>query len=406
MSTAERRPRRTIAPSPLGGRGGGPRPAPRAETITTHAAAQRLAPEWRALWESSADPNPFLQPEWLLSWARLHVPDGRLLLMTLRSGGDLVAIAPMHVSRRAGVRTLLPLGCGPGHELTEVPGIVCASGERRRLLPALVAALAGQPDGWDWARITLSPADGWLEPGWLPAAPRPVSVLHHQTRACVMLPLAATWEAQRALLGRNLRESLRRSRNRLDGAARWSVRTEVHGAAWAASVAELCRLHGLRADVPGRPAHGDWSADPQVAHLLAHAATRLPAGALEIAFLDVEGVPVAAQALLHGGRTTYLLMSGFDPAWWWHGPMTELVGTVARAAIGRGHLRLNLSSGPIASKTRWSRELELHQDFVLVAPRTRSRAAFAGYASIEALHRFHRESRRFRPIRGRQGPDA
>jgi CelD/BcsL family acetyltransferase involved in cellulose biosynthesis len=278
-----------------------------------------------------------------------------------------------------------------------MPGLVVAD-ERRRRLPALVRALAEGADRWDWARLTLAGGDGWLDPGWLPAAPRPTGVLHHQTRACVVMPLAASWDEQRAGLGRNLRESLRRSRNRLDGSgAAWRVRTVLPGPGWSAAVASLCRLHAQRAAVKGRPRHIDWSADRAVARLIADVGVRLPGGAIEIMFLDIGGAPAAAQAVLRGGGTTYLLMSGFDPRWWWHGPMTELVGAAVRAAIARGDRRLNLSSGPIASKTRWSRDLELHQDFVLVGARGRSRAAYAGYASLEAVHRFRRESRRSRP---------
>jgi hypothetical protein len=314
-------------------------------------------------------------------------------------GDALVAVAPMHARRFAGARALLPLGCGPGHELTEMPGVV--ADDRRRRVPGLVGALAEGADAWDWVRLTLAQDDGWLEPGWLPAAPRPTGVLHHQTRACVVMPLASSWEEQRAALGRNLKESLRRSRNRLDrSGAEWRIRTVLPGPGWSAAVAWLCRLHAQRAAVEGRPRHIDWSADRSVARHITDAGARLPAGALEIMFLDIDGAPAAAQAVLHGGGTAYLLMSGFDPRWWWHAPMTELVGAAVRDAIARGDRRLNLSSGPVASKTRWSRDLELHQDFVLVGARGRSRAVYAGYASLEAVHRFRRESRRSRPARG------
>lgn len=365
----------------------------RVEVETSHAGARRLVPEWRALWEASGDRNPFLQPEWMLAWADLHVGEGSLAVASVRRGTELAAVAPFHISGGRGIRMLLPLGCGPGFELTEVPGIVSDATDRRRVLAVLVEALAERSDGWDWARLTLSPDDGWLAPHWLPAAERPVSAMHHQTRACVVLDLAPTWDAQRMTLKRNMRESLRRSHNRLERlGSPWGIRVESVGPGWPAAVAELCRLHALRASAPGRIAHPDWSADPKVAALLTTAAGMLPQGALEIAFLDLDGEAIAAQATLSGGGTTYLLMSGFDPEWWSLGPVTELVGAVARAAIARGDRRLNLSSGPTVAKLRWSEHLELHQDFVLVGARARSRAAFAGYWSLAALRRFRRES--------------
>ena len=373
----------------------------RLEVATTHAEAGRLVPEWRGLWEASGDPNPFLQPEWLLAWAGLHVPAGRLAVLAVRRGERLVAVAPFHVSGGFGVRTLLPLGCGPGIELTEIPGIVSDPSDRRRALAFLVEALAERSGDWDWVRLTLSPDDGWLAPHWLPEGGRRVVAMHHQTRACVVLDLAPTWEAQRITLKRNLRESLRRSHNRLERLGTpWGVRVEGAGPGWPAAVAELCRLHALRAGARGRIAHNDWSADPNTAELLTAAVHGLPPGALEIAFLDVDGVAIGAQATLRGGGTTYLLMSGFDPEWWSVSPVTELVGAVVRAAIARGDRRLNLASGPTVAKLRWSERLELYQDHLLVGTRPRSRAAFAGYSSLSALRRFRRESRLHRRVSG------
>lgn len=361
------------------------------------AGAVRLEPEWRELWQRAGETNPFLQPGWLLSWARLHMRDGRLVLVALRRGADLVAVAPLHVWRFPGARALLPLGCGPGVELTEVPGILCVGDDGRRLRAALVRAVARESASWDWARVTLAADHGWLEPHWIPRDGPALTTLHHQTRACVVLDLMPSWQEQLGGLKRNVRESLRRSRNRLHRTGRpWRVRVERPGRGWPEAVATLARLHRMRAGARGRAGHPDWTSDPSIPALLLAAGRRLPDGALEIALLEIDGRPVAAQATLSGGGTTHLLMSGLDPAWWDVGAVTELVGDVVRRAIAAGERRLNFSSGPTVSKLRWSERLELHQDFVLVPPRARARLAYGLYASVAAVRQFRRAAGRAR----------
>ena len=110
--------------------------------------------------------NPFLQPGWLLSWARPRVADGDFRVVTVRDGEDLVTVAPFALHRRLGSRVLSPLGCGRGRDLTEVPGIVTLPGRASRTLPAVIGALAAEAGEWDWAHVALGPGDGWLQPHW------------------------------------------------------------------------------------------------------------------------------------------------------------------------------------------------------------------------------------------------
>ena len=190
-----------------------------------------------------------------------------------------------------------------------------------------------------------------------------------------------------------MRESLRRSRNRLNRLNRpWQVRLVGPGPEWPSAVAELARLHRLRSGAPGRITHRDAFTDHNVARLLLESAERLPPGALEIALLELDGRPLAAQATLRGGGTTYLLMSGLDWIWWELGAMTEVIGEVIRAAIRRGDRAVNLSTGPVVSKLRWSERLELHQDFTLVSDQPQSQAMFSAYTTLSALRRFRRSA--------------
>src|SRR5688572_22260158 len=56
-----------------------------------------LADEWRELLQSSRSDNPFLTWEWLHAWWAQFGSPGTLRLIVVRSGGTLVAIAPLRL---------------------------------------------------------------------------------------------------------------------------------------------------------------------------------------------------------------------------------------------------------------------------------------------------------------------
>ena len=89
---------------------------------------------------------------------------------------------------------------------------------------------------------------------------------HHGSRACVMLPLAGSWEETRAGLKRNIKESLRRSRNRIakDGRS-WVIHRR--GSDLDVSVVDrFLALHRKRAAQQVAVEHGDAFADPDGAN--------------------------------------------------------------------------------------------------------------------------------------------
>ena len=67
---------------------------------------EALVPEWEALFSSAPLANPFLQPGWLLPWAHRHLAEDRVVVASVRSGPDLVAVAPFGLHHQAGTRVL------------------------------------------------------------------------------------------------------------------------------------------------------------------------------------------------------------------------------------------------------------------------------------------------------------
>ncbi len=114
----------------------------------------------------------------------------------------------------------------------------------------------------DWSEVTVPTAQGWFEPEWAYSTGEPVAFHRAQlARACVVLPLGGSWEATRGSLKRNLKESLRRSRNRLAKDGRpYEVVAYIHDLDEAA-VERFLTLHRQRSQHEASVTHADAYAD-------------------------------------------------------------------------------------------------------------------------------------------------
>ncbi|MFI1176888.1 GNAT family N-acetyltransferase [Streptomyces melanogenes] len=141
-----------------------------------------LADEWRRLHGRCRTATPFQSHAWLHSWWTSYGVTGRLRVVLVRRGGELVAAAPLMLVFRP-FRTLVPLG-GPISDFTDVLlDDDCTEEAARALVTAVREAAGGalvdlrevRPGGaaerlherWPGARVCL-PDSACLE---LPAAP-------------------------------------------------------------------------------------------------------------------------------------------------------------------------------------------------------------------------------------------
>ena len=373
--------------------------------FTTACALEGLLPEWTALYHATATSNPFAHPVWMATWARHFVaPDDLYVVVVRDSAGELVAVAPFyrcHIAVGPGhvAMQLHLFGAGQHASLTELPQIVIRPGLERAALRAIVGYLSERVDEWDWVELALTPEQGWVEPEWLPSdgLGRGSFALHKATRPCVVLPLPSSWEELRSGLKRNIKESLRRGANSLARAGHtWDVVTPETTAELTRAVGALIALHGARARLQGTVRHDNYVARHADQAFLHDVARRMfTAGDLQVCLLRVDDAPTAARLLLHGHGATFLSLSGFAPAWAPYNVATTLTAACLRRAIDHDDGMVNLSSGPDVAKLRWSEQLELHQVFIMVGSRRRSRVAFALHWHLRAVYHMRRESRRF-----------
>jgi CelD/BcsL family acetyltransferase involved in cellulose biosynthesis len=114
-----------------------PAPETTADTLTTLAAFEALAPEWDPLVRAMPRPSPFLLHGWLAEWWR-HLGAGeRCMVHVARHQGRLVAALPVTVGRRAGARVARFMG-GPEAVL---PDLLVAGGAEERAAALLLGRL-------------------------------------------------------------------------------------------------------------------------------------------------------------------------------------------------------------------------------------------------------------------------
>jgi len=358
---------------------------------TSCCALERLRPEWEELFYASGTTNPFLHPAWQLTWCDHFVAPEDVVVVVVRHHERLVCVAPFY--RRhlggpgsAGSTHLRAFGAGRHGELIETPGILVDPGCKRAAFRALTTHLLARERRWDWVEFPFGFDQGWFEPQWVEGegGGRAPTVIHKGTKPCVVMPLADDWEKTVAGLKRNVRQSIHRGHNRLSRASLpWQFEV-VEAGGFPDFLATLTRLHSARSSLTGKVRHPDVLADVQTRSFLEAVGSAVGGDDLIPCLLRADGDVVAARLMLRAGDTVYLSVSGFDPMFWDQGVATTLLAECLRFAIGQGARSANLSTGIDVSKLRWSEDIQRNEDFVVVAPRTRSRVAFSLYWQLRS----------------------
>jgi CelD/BcsL family acetyltransferase involved in cellulose biosynthesis len=367
-------------------------------SVTSLPEARAFAAEWAELAETAGARNPFSHPDWLMPWAeRFLRPSEQIWLLAARRHGQLVGVAPFY--RRSwgpGLAHSMQLwGTGRHSNLIELPQLLVDQESPRMVARALVTRLCAEAAVWDWASVPLEDPL-WLEPEWLPRGGE-VMVLAKTVRPSVVLPI----DDSRPPVKRNLRESLRRARNRLERSypGAWSVSRATARADLIGALPDLVRLHEDRSHLAGRKRHpnlvgqeADWS------FLSAAVAASAERGGASIYRLVARGETLAALLALHTREGTYFLLSGMSPEAWEFSPTTLLQGRAIDDAVALGHRWVNLSTGPDSAKLRWSEKLVLSAEFVLIPNRLYSRVVFGAYWQASAAAEIVRERGRHKML--------
>ena len=317
---------------------------------------------------SSRSGLPFLTFDWCLAWWK-HLREDKLgirdmlFVHALRSpAGDLVAVAPLMITRRPAVgpfciRHLQFFGADPN--ITEVRGVLAHPDrqvEAHRVLFAHLRELLGE---WDTLTLSGIPKEGELAE--LVTATYPNAEWTKETPDFV-LTLAPSWEEFKGKLSRNIKESLRKCYNSLkrDG---HEFRVEVTTARGevAAVLDRFFYLHQARAELSGTVNHRNVFDASMARRFLGDVCERFAdRGALRIFALKIGDKVAAMRVGFVLGDSLYLYYSGYDPEFGKYSVMT----TAVAEAIG-GHraafTTVNLQPGTTFKDALESRRNRLRQ---------------------------------------------
>jgi CelD/BcsL family acetyltransferase involved in cellulose biosynthesis len=320
------------------------------EIIDRLPAFEALRPQWNELLRASAADGPFLTWEWMYAWWAHLRGRSRLKLLVARAGEQLVAIAPLRVTR--GRLSLF--------STVEFLGTGCAGSDyldlivRRGFEAEAVQALADAVDSHGFA-LRLS----HLPPGSLAA--RLARRLKgngwtcRETEAgmCPLIRLAGhTWEsylasrgpAHRANVRRRIRAMTREFDVRFEQVVTEPQRLDAltalarfHGERWSgrnASTAFLTpELRAFHRDATGRAFESNW---------------------LRLYALYLDGEMAGVMYAFAYDRRFYFYQHGFDGKYRRHSVGLVLMALTIRAAIDEGAVEFDLLYGLESYKGLWA----------------------------------------------------
>jgi hypothetical protein len=342
-----------------------------------------------------------------MTWAERFLRESdQVWLFAARQEGRLVGVAPYYRRSRAyGLAHSMQLwGAGRHAKFMELPALLAEQGQSRAVVRSLVRELCSHAGAWDWAYVPL-PYPVWFEPNWLPWGGS-ITVLSGMVRACVVRPVAGS---QPFPLKRNVRESLRRAHNRLDRSfpGQWRVDCASKPDEILTALNDLTFLHSARSQIPGKEFHENIiSDDSEISFLSAVLEASSERGGACIYRLMVKDRPIAALLVLRTKECSYFSLSGVSREGWDYSPVTLLQGQAISDAAAIGQSFVNFSIGPNTSKLRWSEEIMVQSEFLLIPNRRLSASLFSGYWMALVGTTLRREQRQHKVLAERHGDET
>ena len=321
------------------------------QVITDAAASLDLERHWNELLAASAAKNPFLTREWLHAWWTHLRGNALRYAITVRSGSQLIAIAPLVM--RPGRLALAPrlefLGAGKaGADYLDL--IVRANHEHEA-----VAEIARTIDA-----LQMPMCLDHLPPAALAESLRPHlesagwSAIDSSPDVCPVVELKGhTWESYLATLGASHRANYRRRLRALT--AKFDLRFEPVTTDQDRKVAldALRQFHARRWQSDGQSA---TFADPALERFQDDfTRTALDAGWLRLYILWLNDVPAAVMYGFMGGDRFYFYQHGFHEDYAKYAVGLVLMGLTIRAALEEGAAEFDMLYGHEPYKYLWAR---------------------------------------------------
>jgi CelD/BcsL family acetyltransferase involved in cellulose biosynthesis len=281
------------------------------EVLADATAVEAIVPEWREL-ATAAARSPFESPDWLMPWYRHYAGASRPRVLTWRTAGRLVAVAPLVASRTRQLATALTelhFWAGFGPALRGQVDVLAGDEHRAPVLDGLAGWLRDGPVHWDVLNALRLPpgsetpsalVDAAVAGGW-----RTVRLTGVVRSVTYIIDLPADLEGWTRHLGSKARHNMRTEENRFTRAGgAFEQRTDP--AVAADSVDAVRRL------MAARWGHEelDFGPDPAFEPFLTDAfRALLGAGALWVDIArDAFGIRACLVTIALNGRAVALVM--------------------------------------------------------------------------------------------------
>jgi CelD/BcsL family acetyltransferase involved in cellulose biosynthesis len=324
--------------------------------------------EWGRLAERST--NVFATWEWASAWWRHFGRERQALVTSCRTAnGEMVALLPLYVWQKAGLRVARLIGHGPADEL----GPLCAPEDRPAVATAVRRVLEDvRADIFLGEELPRS--EGWsthLEATVRGTSSSPALPLQWGSWDEFLATRSSNFRQQvrrreRALDERGLRFRLCENRDRLERDL--DILFALHRDRWVGGESEFTRLDAF---------HRDF------------AVSAFDRGWLRLWFLEVDGTDVAAWYGLRFGGVESYYQAGRDPAWDRFAVGFVLLAHSIREAIADGMEEYRLGRGAERYKSRFT-EGDSELETLVLARGLKGRLAIAAAEAIPRKTRARR----------------
>jgi glycosyltransferase involved in cell wall biosynthesis/CelD/BcsL family acetyltransferase involved in cellulose biosynthesis len=314
-----------------------------------------------AVWQNILNENPelsiFATPEWLGSWWKAFGLNKQMVTLAFTNeSGELRGLAPLYLDHSrdpvfGDLNHLRLVGDGSGD--SDNLGFIIQPGFEEACARTFLRWLEDQPD-WDACCLNTLSENSTAARALtrqLQAAKWP-QMVRTSGNAAVSLP--KTWQSYVERLRPDFRPLVTRYPRRLAKRYRVRIYRCENPSELALGLEVLFSLHQKRWNRVNQPGSFDSRARREFYLHMAEAFLRRRW--LELWFLDLNGVPVAAQFCFRYQDTAYVLQEGFDPDF-----AADKVGYALRAAmlqyfIHLGIKRYDFLEGFVAHKRDWGAE--------------------------------------------------
>lgn len=364
------------------------------QSIEDSTAFEGLREEWTALLAESPTDGLFLTWEWLFTWWT-HLGAGRrLAILTVRSDGELIALAPL-ASRTRGLGRLLSVRSleflGTGSVGSDYLDLIVRRGREEVATEALAEHLAraGRVLRLGQLRtgscVAPAVARRLSRRGWTSSVT--------SSDVCPFIGLSAhTWQSYLAGLDPNHRRDVQYALRRLGKQFDVCFEQARSEAERREFLSLLVALHHER--WRSRGGSTAFHTPGLVAFHNELSRRALERGWLRLFVLRLDGRPAAALYCFRYGSAFYFYQGGFDPAYAKYSVGAAMVALTIKHAIEEGAAEYDLLHGREPYKVEWAREARGLERVELYPPRLR--ASFDRHA-VELGRAARRLARRVLP---------